>query len=208
MDILRDFGGEALVVAYARAWTKNVGGLRAVIFPETEVLQIATATKGKVYRAYAPAHTNWPPKATGGLSRRLTCEPVRPPSAPSAGQTFTQNIKLKARAVAPTQPAATIAAEEIDPDVHAIARKRYRKGLKSSADVKPEEAVRLFFRMPLKRTSASTSPISRSPNSSRNFTVTMRLWPLINRTRRIIDAWMRQLSRCRIHARNCLTDEN
>ena len=44
MDILRDFGRETLVVAHAGSWTKNVGGLRAVIFPETEVIQIAKGT--------------------------------------------------------------------------------------------------------------------------------------------------------------------
>jgi Tfp pilus assembly protein PilF len=60
------------------------------------------------------------------------------------GQSLTQNIQLKARAGAPTPPAATIAAEAFDPDVPEHARAQYRKGLKSAADNKTEDAVKLF----------------------------------------------------------------
>lgn len=60
------------------------------------------------------------------------------------GQSLTQNIQLKARAGAATRPAATIAAEEIDPDVPQSAREQYRKGLKSAADNKPEDAVKFL----------------------------------------------------------------
>jgi tetratricopeptide (TPR) repeat protein len=59
-------------------------------------------------------------------------------------QTFTQNIQLKAKAGAAAQPAATVTAEEIDPDVPDAAKEKYRQGLKSVAAGKTEEAVRLF----------------------------------------------------------------
>lgn len=59
-------------------------------------------------------------------------------------QTFTQNIQLKPKAGAAVQPAATVAAEEIDPDVPDAAKEKYRQGLKSAAEGKPEQAVKLF----------------------------------------------------------------
>jgi tetratricopeptide (TPR) repeat protein len=59
-------------------------------------------------------------------------------------QTFTQNIQLRAKAGASAQPAATVAAEEIDPEVPDAAKEKYRQGLKSAAAGKPEQAVKLF----------------------------------------------------------------
>lgn len=61
-----------------------------------------------------------------------------------SGQSFTQNIQLRPKAGAPTPPAATVAAEEFDPDVPQSAREQYRKALKSAADDKPEEAVKFL----------------------------------------------------------------
>jgi Tfp pilus assembly protein PilF len=62
-----------------------------------------------------------------------------------AGQTFTQDIQLRAKADdAAAAPAGTIAAEEIDPGVPDAAKERYRRGLKSAAEDKPEDAVKLF----------------------------------------------------------------
>lgn len=62
-----------------------------------------------------------------------------------SGQTFTQNIQLRAKAgAAATAPAGTIAAEEIDPGVPDAAKEKYRRGLKSAADNKPEDAVKFF----------------------------------------------------------------
>ena len=59
------------------------------------------------------------------------------------GQTATQNIQLRAKAGGgATAPAGTIAAEEIDPGVPDAAKEKYRQGLKSAADNKPEQAVR------------------------------------------------------------------
>src|SRR4051812_11883152 len=50
------------------------------------------------------------------------------------GQSFTQNIQLRAKAGgASVQPAGTIAAEEIDPGVPDAAKEKYRRGLKSAA---------------------------------------------------------------------------
>lgn len=61
------------------------------------------------------------------------------------GQSFTQNIQLRAKAGgAPLSPAGTVAAEEIDPSVPDAAKEKYRRGLKSAADGKAEEAVKLF----------------------------------------------------------------
>ncbi|MDQ3746728.1 MAG: DUF2012 domain-containing protein [Acidobacteriota bacterium] len=59
-------------------------------------------------------------------------------------QTFTQNIQLRPRAGASVQPATTVAAEEIDPDVPEAAREKYRQGLKSAAAGKAEQAVKLL----------------------------------------------------------------
>ena len=59
-------------------------------------------------------------------------------------QTFTQNIQLRPKAGAGVQPAASVAAEEIDPDVPDAAKEKYRQGLKSAAADKPEQAVKLF----------------------------------------------------------------
>jgi tetratricopeptide (TPR) repeat protein len=61
------------------------------------------------------------------------------------GQSFTQNIQLRAKAGgASVSPAGTVAAEEIDPSVPDAAKEKYRRGLKSAADDKPEDAVKLF----------------------------------------------------------------
>lgn len=61
------------------------------------------------------------------------------------GQSVTQNIALRPKA-APDSPAraGTIAAEEFDPEVPEAAREKYRKGLKSAADNKPEDAAKLL----------------------------------------------------------------
>src|SRR5436305_6715008 len=59
-------------------------------------------------------------------------------------QTFTQNIQLRPKAGAAVSPAATVAAEEIDPDVPDAAKEKYRQGLKSAAADKTEQAVKLF----------------------------------------------------------------
>jgi tetratricopeptide (TPR) repeat protein len=58
------------------------------------------------------------------------------------GQTATQNIQLKPKAGAAIPPAASVAAEEIDPGVPDDAKEKYRQGLKSAAEGKPEPAVR------------------------------------------------------------------
>jgi Flp pilus assembly protein TadD len=61
------------------------------------------------------------------------------------GQSFTQNIQLRAKAGgASVQPAGTIGAEEIDPSVPDAAKEKYRRGLKSAADGKAEDAAKLF----------------------------------------------------------------
>jgi Tfp pilus assembly protein PilF len=62
----------------------------------------------------------------------------------SLSQTFTQNIQLRPKAGAAVPPAATVAAEEIDPDVPDSAKEKYRQGVKSAAENKPEQAVKLF----------------------------------------------------------------
>jgi tetratricopeptide (TPR) repeat protein len=59
-------------------------------------------------------------------------------------QSVTQNIQLKAKAGASVQPAAVVAAEEIDPDVPDAAKEKYRQGLKSAAAGKSEQAVKLL----------------------------------------------------------------
>jgi Flp pilus assembly protein TadD len=61
------------------------------------------------------------------------------------GQSFTQNIQLRAKAGgASVPPAGTVAAEEIDPSVPDAAKEKYRRGVKSAADGKAEDAVKLF----------------------------------------------------------------
>lgn len=60
------------------------------------------------------------------------------------GQTVTQNIQLRPKEGASTQPAATVAAEEIDPEVPDAAKEKYKQGVKSAMDNKPEQAVKLF----------------------------------------------------------------
>ncbi|HST50525.1 MAG TPA: carboxypeptidase regulatory-like domain-containing protein [Pyrinomonadaceae bacterium] len=59
-------------------------------------------------------------------------------------QILTQNIQLRPNAGASTPPAAAIAAEEIDPEVPDVAKEKYRQGMKSAADNKPEQAVKFF----------------------------------------------------------------
>jgi tetratricopeptide (TPR) repeat protein len=61
-----------------------------------------------------------------------------------APQTFTQNIQLRPKAAAALPPAATVAVEEIDPDVPEAAREKYRQGVKSAAEGKAEQAVKLL----------------------------------------------------------------
>lgn len=58
------------------------------------------------------------------------------------GQTASQNIQLRPKAGAPIQPAASVAAEEIDPGLPDAAKEKFREGLKSAAKDKPEQAVR------------------------------------------------------------------
>ncbi|MFL6333664.1 MAG: tetratricopeptide repeat protein [Pyrinomonadaceae bacterium] len=61
------------------------------------------------------------------------------------GQSITQNITLRPKAAPDSvAPAGTVAAEEFDPEVPEAAREKYRKGLKSAADNKPEDAARLL----------------------------------------------------------------
>ena len=57
-------------------------------------------------------------------------------------QAASQNIQLRPKAGAAVQPAASVAAEEIDPGVPDAAKESYRQGIKSAADNKPELAVR------------------------------------------------------------------
>jgi tetratricopeptide (TPR) repeat protein len=57
---------------------------------------------------------------------------------------LTQNIQLKAKAGASVQPAAVVAAEEIDPEVPDAAKEKYRQGVKSAAAGKSEQAVKLL----------------------------------------------------------------
>lgn len=64
--------------------------------------------------------------------------------ASTLGQTLTQNIQLRPKAGAAVPPAATVAAEEIDPDVPDSAKEKYRQGVKSAAEGKAEQAVKLF----------------------------------------------------------------
>lgn len=60
------------------------------------------------------------------------------------GQTFTQNIQLRPKAGAAAPPAGTVGAEELDPGVPEGAKEKYRRGVKSAAAGKSEEAARLF----------------------------------------------------------------
>lgn len=71
-----------------------------------------------------------------------TSVPVEIASFGGGGQTVTQNIQLKPKAGAAVRPAASVAAEEIDPAVPDAARERFREGVKSAAEGKPEQAVR------------------------------------------------------------------
>src|SRR5919197_115712 len=59
-------------------------------------------------------------------------------------KTVTQNIQLRPKAAAALPPAATVAVEEIDPDVPEAAREKYRQGVKSAAEGKAEQAVKLL----------------------------------------------------------------
>lgn len=58
------------------------------------------------------------------------------------GQSVTQNIYLRPKAGAAVPPAASVAAEEIDPDVPDAAKEKFRQGVKSAAEGKAEQAVR------------------------------------------------------------------
>jgi tetratricopeptide (TPR) repeat protein len=61
-----------------------------------------------------------------------------------AGQNFTQNIQLRPKPGATLAPAATVSVEELDPSIPARARESYRKGVKSAAADKTEEAAKAF----------------------------------------------------------------
>jgi Tfp pilus assembly protein PilF len=58
------------------------------------------------------------------------------------GQSVTQNIQLRPKAGAPAPPGSAVEAEELDPGVPDAAREKYRQGLRSAAENKPEQAVR------------------------------------------------------------------
>lgn len=60
------------------------------------------------------------------------------------GQSVTQNIQLTVKADAGLAPAASVAAEALDPSVPERAREKYRQGVKSATDGKAEQAVKLF----------------------------------------------------------------
>jgi Tfp pilus assembly protein PilF len=60
------------------------------------------------------------------------------------GQGFTQNIQLRPKAGAVIPPASSVAVEEIDPGVPDEAKDKFRQGVKSAADNKPEQAVKLL----------------------------------------------------------------
>ena len=62
----------------------------------------------------------------------------------SAPQSFTQNIQLRLKAGASDGPGATVSAEELDPEVPERAREKYRQAVKSAAEEKPVQAVKLF----------------------------------------------------------------
>jgi Tfp pilus assembly protein PilF len=59
-------------------------------------------------------------------------------------QSVSQNIQLKPKAGASVQPAAVVAAEEIDPEVPDAAKEKYRQAVKSAAAGKSEQAVKLL----------------------------------------------------------------
>lgn len=77
-----------------------------------------------------------------GRAFETTSAQVEVASFGGGGQSVTQNIQLRPKAGAAVSPAATIAAEEIDPAVPDDAKEKYRRGLKSAAEGKPEQAVR------------------------------------------------------------------
>lgn len=62
----------------------------------------------------------------------------------NAPQVFTQNIQLRLKPGAPLPPAATVSAEELDPNIPEAARKAYQRGVKNAAEHKPEQAVKDF----------------------------------------------------------------
>ncbi|HEX8285621.1 MAG TPA: tetratricopeptide repeat protein [Pyrinomonadaceae bacterium] len=76
-----------------------------------------------------------------GRTFETTSVAVEVSSFGGGGQTATQNIQLRPKAGAASAPAATVAAEEIDPNVPDAAKEKYRRGLKSAAEGKPEQAV-------------------------------------------------------------------
>ena len=59
------------------------------------------------------------------------------------GQTLTQNIQLRPKNSAPdAAPGSAVDAEELDPGVPDAAREKFRRGIRSAAEGKPEQAVR------------------------------------------------------------------
>lgn len=58
------------------------------------------------------------------------------------GQTHTQNIQLRPKDGAPAVPGSAVDAEELDPAVPGDAREKFRRGLKSAAEGKHEQAAR------------------------------------------------------------------
>ncbi len=79
-----------------------------------------------------------------GRAFETTSVQVEVTSFGGGGQTVTQNIQLRAKADAGLAPAASVAAEALDPSVPERAREKYRQGVKSAADGKAEQAAKLF----------------------------------------------------------------
>jgi Tfp pilus assembly protein PilF len=79
-----------------------------------------------------------------GRAFETTSVQVQITSFGGGGQTVTQNIQLRAKAGAAVSPAASVAADELDPSVPERAREKYRQGVKNAADGKTEQAVKLF----------------------------------------------------------------
>ena len=77
-----------------------------------------------------------------GRSFETTTVQVEIASFGGGGQNVSQNIQLTARAGESVAPAASVAAEEIDPGVPDAAKERFREGVRSAAEGKPEHAVR------------------------------------------------------------------
>ncbi|HEX8503009.1 MAG TPA: tetratricopeptide repeat protein [Pyrinomonadaceae bacterium] len=77
-----------------------------------------------------------------GRAFETTSVQVEVSSMLGGGQAVTQNIQLRPKSGAPAPPAYAVDAEELDPGVPDAAREKFRRGLKSAAEGKPEQAVR------------------------------------------------------------------